>query len=125
MGGNRRIVPEQPLHKYEKSRVVDGGKYRVVLVRGLGGWPMPEGYYGASLSAGTKQVANNNRYPIILEGKSGTGYSSITEAAVAGSGVAKSTSIAGSGYDAYSKSIFPGFLRDKICMPVQLKEGWF
>ena len=82
MGGNRRIVPEQPLHKYEKSRVVDGGKYRVVLVPGLGGWPMPEGYYGASLSAGTKQVANNNRYPIILEGKSGTGYSSITEAAV-------------------------------------------
>ena len=44
MGGNRRIVPEQPLHKYEKSRVVDGGKYRVVLVPGLGGWPMPEGY---------------------------------------------------------------------------------
>ena len=63
----------------------------------------------------------------MLVGKSGTGYSSITEAAVAGSGagVAKSTSIAGSGYDAYSKSIFPGFLRDKICMPVQLKEGWF
>ena len=48
MGGNRRIVPEQPLHKYEKSRVVDGGKYRVVLVPGLGGWPMPEGYYGAA-----------------------------------------------------------------------------
>jgi hypothetical protein len=57
MGGNRRIVPELPLHKYEKSRVVDGGKYRVVLVPGLGGWPMPEGYYGASLSDETFALA--------------------------------------------------------------------
>ena len=53
MGGNRRIVPEQPLHKYEKSRVVDGGKYRVVLVPGLGGWPMPSSIMGYLLLLAT------------------------------------------------------------------------